>query len=160
MEAPMPHSALKHPPDSSTAPAGYEDDFVLWVEHQVSLLRLRQIDELDVANVIEELGDMGKNRQHELRSRLEVLMMHLLKCEFQPEHGTKSWLRTILIQRKGIADLIEESPSLRRYLAQYAQARYKHAVHLASIETDLSRSEFPVANPYSIEQLLDEDFIP
>jgi hypothetical protein len=156
----MPHSALKHPPDSSTEPASYEDDFVLWVEHQVELLRLNKFDQLDRANVIEELEDMGKNRHHELRSRLQVLTMHLLKCEFQPELKSKSWLLTIHEQRIGISDLFDDSPSLKRFAQDYAQDRYEHAAKLASIETGRPRQTFPATNPYSIEQLLDEDFVP
>ncbi len=159
----MPNSPLTHPhypPDSSAELAGYDDDFVLWVEQQVELLRLRKFDQLDLENVIEEFSSMGSSRRHELRSRLQVLLMHLLKCQFQPEHKSRSWLSTIYGQRASIADIIEDSPSLQRFVAQYVQDRYKHAAELASIETGLPLSAFPTSNPYSIENLLDENFVP
>jgi hypothetical protein len=160
MEAPMPHSTLRYPPDSSTAPAGYEDDFVLWVEHQVELLRLNKLDELDLENVIEELDSMGKSHRIELQHRLEVLMMHLLKCEYQPEHKSGSWLGTLYEQRSRIEKLLKASPSLAKKVDEYAGENYKWAMERAAIETGLPRSSFPSAKPYSKEQLLDKDFVP
>lgn len=37
--------------------------------------------ELDVANLVEELEDMGQSREGELESRLGVLLTHLLKMK-------------------------------------------------------------------------------
>ena len=155
----MPHSSLKYPAPA-TDPASYEDDFVLWAAHQGELLRLNRFELLDRKNVIEELEDMGKNRHHALRSRMQVLVMHLLKWQFQSEHRSPSWRRTIQEQRFGIEDLLAESPSLQRFLQDYAQARYPHAVKLASIDTGLPTQAFPPSLPYAIAQLRDDDFLP
>ncbi|MET0855330.1 MAG: DUF29 domain-containing protein [Telluria sp.] len=138
----------------------YEQDLVLWYQHQIALLRERRFDELDVENLIEELrGAMSKERR-ELASRLKVLLMHLLKCQFQHSRISGSWLGTLTTQRDEIEKLLESSPSLRPSLMQVAEKAYPIAVRLAVHETGLPESVFPVSNPYSAGQLLDLDFVP
>jgi predicted DNA-binding ribbon-helix-helix protein len=57
----------------------YETDFYLWTQEQATLLREGRLDELDVPNLVEEIDSLGRSQRHELRSRLRVLLMHLLK---------------------------------------------------------------------------------
>lgn len=37
----------------------YDRDFVAWAEHQVQLLREHRWEELDLANLIEEVADLA-----------------------------------------------------------------------------------------------------
>lgn len=139
----------------------YEHDFVAWLDRQVMLIRDGQLDRLDLANLAEELEDMSKSKRQELRSRLEMLLTHLLKYEFQPEARTGSWLGTIMEQRHRIADVIDENPSLRPYLESLLgdERIYRHALKIARIESGLPTPRFPVANPYA-RQALDDGFWP
>jgi response regulator of citrate/malate metabolism len=73
------------PLNDVTDPADYENDFLLWIEKQVELLRAKKFEQLDLDNLIEEMDSMGKSLRRELGSRLKVLLIHLLKCEFQSE---------------------------------------------------------------------------
>lgn len=140
--------------------ADYEADMVLWFEHQIALLRQRRFTELDLENLIEELESIVKHERRALESRLEVLLMHLLKCEFPPERMSKSWLRTLYEQRRRIERKLKDSPSLVPALAEVAEEAYPHAVQLAAIETGLAPSAFPAANPYTLAQLRDAGFVP
>lgn len=153
-------SKTLRPPDDAPDPFDYESDFVLWVERQVDLLRARQFEKLDLEHVIEELGDMAGHLRRKLKSRLETLIMHLLKCQFQPERKSGSWLGTLREQRSRIEDILEESPSLARTVQHYADKAYKAARDRAVLETGLPASRFPAANPYSQNQLLDSEFVP
>jgi hypothetical protein len=45
-----------------------------------------------------------------------VLLLYLLKHQYQPERRGKSWRLTINHQRTAIERLLEQSPSLRRLL--------------------------------------------
>lgn len=155
-----PSSNIPFPPNDATNPAGYERDFVLWIGTQVELLRARRFELLDVDNIIEELDAMGKSQRREMRSRLKILMMHLLKCQFQPESKSSSWLGTIDEQRFEILGLLEQSPSLRREVEERADAAYPFAVQAAADETALPVSAFPATNPYSVDQMLDSRFLP
>lgn len=144
----------------ATLHAGYEQDLVLWYEDQIALLRERRFDELDVENLIEELRAAMIKERRELASRLRVLLMHLLKCQFQHHHISGSWLGTLVEQRSEIEILLADSPSLRATVMQVADKMYPLAVRSAAHETRLATSVFPSSNPYSRDQLLDYDFVP
>jgi hypothetical protein len=147
-------------PDKSTDSADYECDFVLWIDKQLEILRARKFEQLDLDNVIEELDAMGKNQRHELRSRLETLLVHLLKCQFQRDHKSGSWVAIVHEQRSQIVHLLQASPSLKNYVEQFATASYAAAVRRAAAETGLKRSAFPHENPYTSSELLDLEFVP
>jgi hypothetical protein len=140
--------------------AEYEQDLALWYARQAELLRERRFDELDLENLIEELEVAGKNLRRELNSRLRVLLMHLLKCQFQHERISGSWRGTLNEQRDEIRDLLTDNPSIGPGLMQLADKVYTSAMQRASAETGLPESSFPLTNPYSREQLLDSRFIP
>ena len=49
------------------------------------LMKAGALSQLDIPNLIEEIESMGRSEKRELRSRLTVLLMHLLKWDYQPE---------------------------------------------------------------------------
>ena len=60
----------------------YDRDFSLWLDLQVELLHVGKYTQLDIKNLIDELESMGKRDKRELASRLETLLMHMLKLKF------------------------------------------------------------------------------
>jgi hypothetical protein len=54
----------------------YERDFYLWLEQQAALLRERRLDELDVANLLEEIEAMGRKDKKAIKSDLLVVLLH------------------------------------------------------------------------------------
>ncbi|WP_332853534.1 DUF29 domain-containing protein [Duganella sp. S19_KUP01_CR8] len=138
----------------------YDDDLALWIDAQVQLLLDRRFSELDVGNLVAELDDMKKREIKTLRNRLRVLIMHLLKCRYQPELPQNKWRATLIEQRERLAMLLEDSPSLRASLPEYVRLAYPIAVKLASAETGLPARTFPAENPFSVDQILDQDFMP
>ncbi|EQD45100.1 protein containing DUF29, partial [mine drainage metagenome] len=91
----------------------YDKDVVAWANEQAALLRAGKFSAIDIEHIAEEIEDVGKSEQRELASRMAVLLAHLLKWQFQPEHRSNSWMRTIKEQRRAIAAHIEETPSLK-----------------------------------------------
>ena len=138
----------------------YERDFSLWIDQQVELLRARKFEQIDLENIIEEIECMGGNLRRELRSRIENIIMHLLKCQYQPEHKSGSWLGTLREQRSCIGELLEDNPSLKRLVNGAVSKRYGTAVARAADETGLERKAFPAKCPYSADDVLDPDFVP
>lgn len=138
----------------------YDRDFYRWTVQNAELLRAGRVSEADLEHIAEEIEDMGKRERRELISRLSVLICHLLKWQAQPERRSKSWIATIAVQRKDLADLLDEMPSLRGYLAKNLNKAHEHAVILASQETFLPMEDFPSTCPYPLEALLDEGFLP
>lgn len=49
-----------HVPDKQLD-ADYEQDLALWYQRQADLLRERRFEQIDLENLIEELGVAGKN---------------------------------------------------------------------------------------------------
>ena len=68
----------------------YDDDILLWSEHQASLLRRRAAGELvndaelDWPNIAEEIEDAGSNRLHAVESLLVQAMRRTLKAKAWP----------------------------------------------------------------------------
>ena len=132
----------------------YEQDFYQWTQEHAGLLKAGALSQLDVENLIEEVESMGKSQKKELFSRLTILLMHLLKWDYQPEFQSRSWKSTIVTQRKEIRNLLEDNPSLRRIIQEKADILYRDAVEIASAETGLSESSFPETCPYTIEYIM------
>lgn len=137
----------------------YDTDFYAWALHNAQLLREGKFSELDVEHLIEELEDMGNNKQ-ELASRFIILIAHLLKWAYQPSRRSSSWERSIDEQRSQIDLLLQDKPSLKPGLIEAINKAYSRAVKLAAKETKRSKTEFPQECPYTPEQLLDENFYP
>ena len=138
------------------SPIRYEDDFVLWVEAQAELLQKRDFAHLDIANLLDELSDMTGHLRRELKSRMIVLLHHLLKRHVQPARLGKSWKGTIREQRREIATLLEQSPSLRQTLPKVVAYAYPHAVINASDDTGFVSDRFPAECPWTVEEILGE----
>ena len=141
-------------------PVGYDEDFAQWSARQAALLREGRFDQLDIENVAEEIESLGRSEKHEIKNRIEVLLVHLLKWQRQPEHRSRSWAATIRHQREAIEDLIDESPSLRPYPAEVLAQRYTRARAKAAEETTIFLDLFPTGCPFTIEQILDQAFLP
>ncbi len=134
----------------------YETDFYAWTQETAQAIRERRWDDLDTENLLEEIESMGKSERRGIESRMEILLAHLLKRQFQSEKHSRSWDLTIREQRVKISELFEESPSLRARAADLMQRAYRVARLRAARETDLSESVFPAACPWTEEQVLDE----
>jgi hypothetical protein len=142
------------------ATSTYDEDWVLWIDAQVRLMSEKRFSELDIENLVEELDGMKKQYAHELDSRLTVLIMHLLKCQYQKNYPQNKWRSTLIEQRRRISLLVASAPSMRAQLLPFAHACYPTARRRAALETRLALEALPAQLPYSIEQILDQDFTP
>jgi hypothetical protein len=145
---------------SKTAINTYETDFYAWTQEQAALLHDQQWNQIDLPNLIEEIESLGKQQRQELRNRLSVLMGHLLKWEYQPQHRSRSWLATLRVQRRDTLRLLKENPSLKPYLDEALQEVYENAKDLAMGETDLPAQTFPSNCPYSLSEIMGDRFYP
>ena len=138
----------------------YDEDFFLWTQRQAALIRAGEFESMDREHVAEEIESLGIGERRQLRHRLEVLMLHLLKWQLQPMHRSRSWRSTIRTQRGRIERVLKESPSLRREVAELSREEHAAAREAASAETGLAMGAFPKSLPYAPEQILDNDFFP
>ncbi|MEH1917583.1 DUF29 domain-containing protein [Nostoc sp.] len=141
-------------------PNFYEADFYTWTQEQANFLRHHQWNQLDLPNLIEEIESLGRKERQELRNRFSVLIGHLLKWEYQPKQRSRSWLATIRVQRREILKLLNENPSLKPYIEEALQESYENGRDLASGETNLPLSTFPLQCLYLFEEILSDRFYP
>ncbi|NJR59715.1 MAG: DUF29 domain-containing protein [Cyanobacteria bacterium CRU_2_1] len=138
----------------------YETDFYAWTQEQATLLRSQQWSQIDLPHLIEEIESLGKQQRQELRNRLSVLIGHLLKWEYQPQHRSRSWLATLRVQRRETLRLLKNNLSLTPHLDDALQEAYENARDLAMGETDLPEQTFPLSCLYSLTEILDDRFYP
>ena len=84
------------PRSTSAIESLYDTDFYSWTQEQSQILSSRDWSRLDLEHLIEEVESLGKQQRQELRSRLSIVLGHLLKWEFQPQCRSRSWLATLL----------------------------------------------------------------
>jgi hypothetical protein len=137
----------------------YDQDFYLWLKTTAQLLKEKQFNQIDLENLIEEIETMGRSEKKSLKSNLIVLLLHLLKWQYQPNKRSGSWKASIIEHRRRLNDDLEDSPSLNSYLSEILVKCYQEARKQASAETDLSLSHFPTILPFTIEQILDQNYL-
>ena len=138
----------------------YESDFYAWANQQAALLRAGNLSAADIEHIAEEIESMGKTEKRELVSRLTVLLLHLLKWQFQPERRGKSWRTTIRVQRLDLSRHLKDNPSLKSRTPEAIEDAYTTALIEAANETDLPEETFPSACPWTFDQIMDDGFWP
>jgi hypothetical protein len=138
----------------------YKTDFVHWIESTIEHLRNHDYAAVDWENLIDEIEDMSRRERKALKSNLIVVLLHLLKWEFQSEHRTGGWRGSIREHRRRITEDLKDSPSLVPYLQEIWTECYENAREQASDETGLSLEIFPIVCPYDHERVLNSKFLP
>jgi len=143
----------------------YDTDFFAWTEEQAAALRdaarLGANIPLDWENLAEEIESLGLSVRRELRSRIGVIMEHLLKLEHSGARDPRAgWMDTVERERLEVERLLDENPSLRPRLGDVIAKEASHACRLAarSLARHGEASAAAVAQlgaaPYTEEQVL------
>lgn len=130
----------------------YANDETAWLEAMAGAAGRGDVTALDLDHLSEYLTDMALRDRREVKSRLVVLLTHLLKWDYQKERRTRSWRTTVLHQRNELADLAGRGV-LRAHADAVLAEAYDRAAELAASETALPRATFPSECQYTIEQL-------
>lgn len=138
----------------------YDQDFYAWTKEQAKLIKDKAFDKLDIAHLFEEVEDMGNRHADEIESRLAVLLTHLLKWKYQPNLQSRSWQLTIKEQRRGINKRLKKMPSLKSKLPELFIEAYEDSILEAEKETGLDEKTFPAVCEWTIEQVIDDEFLP
>jgi Domain of unknown function DUF29 len=147
----------------------YDLDLQRWIEQTIQQLSDREFGSLDIEHLIEELVDLGKAEKNALRSNLTILLAHLLKLAVQhdaPDMMKGSWYSSVLEHRQRVINNLVDTPSLKSFLLEAMEKAYPDARKLAIKEGKLAKfgvripeeSEYSIVCPFSVEQILDEDF--
>ncbi|NEO92838.1 MAG: DUF29 domain-containing protein [Moorea sp. SIO3G5] len=140
-------------------PSLYQQDFYAWTQQQAQALKHKQFSELDWQHLEEEIKALGRQEYRELVSRLCVLLGHLLKWQYQPEHRSRSWFLSIREQRRAIKRHLRQNPSLKSRRSEAMIDGYEAGIDLALRETNLPLRTFPEACLYSFEEVIQDTFL-
>ena len=102
---------------------------------------------------------MARSDWREIRNRLIVLLIHLLKYSAQPRRRSSGWLATIGEQRSRIATVIDDSPSLKSFPGSILERCYADA-RARALETGLPDGNFPERCLFGVDQVLDPRWLP
>ena len=138
----------------------YETDDLQWLEETIALLKNRQFEALDLDNLIEELEDLGSEKRNAVVSLLDQVIRHLLLLEYwtiERENNQGHWESEIVAFRTQLKRRL--TTNLRNYLSEELTSIYQDALMYVKVKTR-SRIYFPEKCPYSLEELLDIDWLP
>ena len=138
----------------------YAIDFNLWAQQTAKLLREHRWQEVDLEHLIEEIEDLGKSERRGIASQLTRLLLHLLKWQYQPKRRSDSWLDSITDARLQIELAVKDSPGLKAYASEQLEQSHQKARQSAAKQTGLLLSTFPEECSYSLENVLNEDWLP
>ncbi|MFP4692854.1 MAG: DUF29 domain-containing protein [Halothece sp.] len=137
----------------------YERDDYLWVKQTIQMLKEKKFNELDLENLIEELEDLGREKKNKVESLLRQIIIHLLLLEYwsqEYQYNAAHWRAEITEFRFQINGILTKT--LQSYLASKIELIYQNSVKYTQRKTNLNI--FPEKCPYTLEQLLDEDWFP
>jgi len=138
----------------------YETDVHAWALEQARLLRERRYEELDIEHLADEIADVARAEERELARRLSELLASLLAWQEIPSRRGAVARTAIRYQRREIAQMIAESPSLRDGMrGRWLGVAWGDAV--ATLAQDADVEHLPRLCPWAVrEQVLAEGWVP
>jgi hypothetical protein len=134
--------------------AKYDTDFYAWTQETAQAIRERRWSDLEPKTCWKRSKAWA--RANGAVSRAGWRLSHLLKGHYQADKHTRSWDMTIKGQRLKVNQLFEENPSLRARAEELIRRAYRIARVRAARESGLAEDIFPLACPWSQEQVLEE----
>ncbi|MDJ0573571.1 MAG: DUF29 domain-containing protein [Xenococcaceae cyanobacterium MO_234.B1] len=147
-------------PSNTNTSSLYDQDYYLWLKNTAKLIQEGKFSEIDTVNLVEEIEDMGKREKRSVESNLVILLLHLLKYQYQPSKQSNSWKASIREHRRRLKKTFRDSPSLKRCFEQVFTECYQDAREQASDETGLPLDTFPSESLFTPTQVLNPDYLP
>jgi len=141
----------------------YETDYQLRLAQTLKKLQLGDFENIDIENLIEEVESLGRSDRHAVSSYLMRLCEYLLKLKYwesEREMCFRGWNLEVTNFRIQIQEQLETSPSLKTFLQENFLKQYKNGRKQFLKASDLDSSLIPDQHYFTLEQALDEDWLP
>ena len=145
-------STLRKGP-AAKAEARYGEDLYTWSREQAALLRAGRFGELDAEHLAEEIDDVGSEQYDKLEAALSIVLLHMLKWDFQPTRRSRSWINSIAEHRRRIDRQLRRNPGLKARLGEAIEEAYESARYRASTETAIEVEPLPLSCPWDFEEI-------
>lgn len=146
----------------------YDQDFYAWICGQAKALRTLEAERwngpLDLARLAEEVEDLAKAERNAVISQTKRLIEHLLKLTHsRQDRPRRQWIISVDDARSALEQHL--TPTLRRDLEAslaelYRRERKRTARKLTLFKEPDAAAALPEDCPFTVEQLLDEDWWP
>ena len=136
----------------------YEKDYYQWTIEQGTALRelvntnheLKQLENLDWDNIIEEIEALGRSEYSAVVSLLMRQIEHRLKIDYVPLPECRNkWKSEVIAFKKNIKRKL--APSMKPKLRKQFLEIYQDAVEIVETEYEIS---LPKQCPYNLTELL------
>lgn len=143
----------------------YDTDFSGWADETAQLLAQRRFEEIDLDALIEEVEGLAIGDRRAYRSHITTIILHFLKLSLAPlniyEPNLNGWSGSVRRARRAIVGLLEDSRSAAREKDKAFESAFRAARREALDEcADFGPVQWPETCPWTIEQVLDDDFWP
>ncbi len=138
----------------------YQSDYLAWYEKTLEQLKNNQLNELDLESLSEVLENLVRDAKRSGESYLRQIMIHLLLIEYWQSESInrRHWAAEIVNFRSELET--DMTTNLRKHLELIKENVYQKALKYVIKKTELNQTIFPHQCPYTLEELLDEDWFP
>ena len=138
----------------------YELDYLAWYEKTLAQLKNNHSNELDLESLSEVLENLVRDTKRSGESYLRQIIIHLLLIEYWESEKINRchWAAEIVNFRSELET--DMTTNLKKHLDLVKENIYQKALKYVIKKTELNRTLFPIQCPYSLEQLLDDDWFP
>jgi hypothetical protein len=102
---------------------------------------------------------VGEEQYLRVESGFRVLVLHILKWEYQPDTRARSWTLSILEQRRRVQRRLRKSPGLKSQHDEAMTAAYEDARLEAASDTGLPLSAFPAGRPFEFAENMERQIV-
>ncbi|MEM6255494.1 MAG: DUF29 domain-containing protein [Cyanobacteria bacterium P01_D01_bin.156] len=137
-----------HPPELL-----YDKDFMAWCEYQAEALRAKDFNNLDLANLIEEISDMGREQFNKTASLVRQIIIHILKLQaFPNDQATEHWHDEIQAFQDSLDDIV--SGSIRYRFQQQETFAAQQAKALRRLQRKYPNTQFQPLAPMTLNEII------
>lgn len=138
----------------------YQLDYLAWYELTLEQVKDNQLNQLDLQSLSEVLENLVRDTKRSGESYLRQIIIYLLLIEYWESEGInrRHWATEIVNFRSELET--DMTTNLRKYLNLVKENIYQKALRYVITKTGLNKAIFPTQCPYTLEQLLDNDWFP
>lgn len=138
----------------------YDVEYDQWLARTISLLKENRFNELDKEHLIEELEDLSRREKKTVERFLEQIIRHLLLWQYwtaEHDYNANHWQAEIMSFRTQINEDLTQN--LRNHLQENQVKIYEKALNYVKQKTGYE-VDFPENCPYTLDQLLEMNWLP
>ncbi len=134
----------------------YEQDFYLWVQENLKLLKNKEYESVDWENLLEEIEGIARSLRVAMLKQMEGIMEHLYKWEnFKDHPEAYDWVEEISKARRELRDLFEDSPSLKAIAQGKDTMGRAWKLSVRAMMRWFKSHSFPQECPYTFQQIME-----